>query len=84
MAKPTLMQRYYLGLLCLFIVISGAFTIGSLAVAASNLTNPPREGASLGFVLAAGVGFALLGCVISWGALTVLRRYRAHIESELD
>ena len=86
MAKPTPMQRYYLFLLWHARVIGIVFAVFAVGITLSNLPSLIREGDHGRLVenVVAGAAFFLIGCALYRLATLVLRKYRAHIASQID
>ena len=85
MAKPLLIQRYYLGLLWYVRVFGVVFTVLAAVITASNLPWLIRKGdlGELALNVAVGIAFFLIGSGVYWVSTKVLRKYRAFIEAQV-
>lgn len=86
MARPTFIQRYYLFQIAWMRWFGLVFAIGSMAITASNLPGLLEAGDNSLLAVNLGVAgaFAFVGIGLYRIGTVVQRRYRAHIQRQID
>jgi amino acid transporter len=86
MAKPTLMQRYYLFQIAWMRWFGVVFASAAILITASNLPwlVRSRDLKLIATNVGGGAGFLLIGLALYLIGTSVQRRYRAHIAQQID
>jgi hypothetical protein len=86
MARPTMMQHYYLGLFRVARAFGLVFAVGSVLIAIGNLPDLLRAGDAeeWAVTLMAAIGFSAIGALLFIVSGRAQKQYRAYINAQTD